>query len=372
MQVFRPLWAEINFYTVAKIGDKVRFLNEIGGGRVVKILDKRTVLVESEDGFEIPTLNTELVVVNTDDYNRIIEDSSSDFDTVELVNHKSAPQKAITKPAADVFSEVNQNVVDEKGDEVSLQIALVPKEINRLSETDFDLYLINDSTYRVFYTISQWVDGLLKPIKSSVIGSDTKKVIKAFKAVDFHQMLTINIQAVYYKNIAFKAQRPEYFDVDINPVKMQKTGVFTENDFFEEPAYMLAISDTQREAMLLHSTQKAIAESIKHKDVQPSKSKPTKEVEMEEVDLHIHELIDNWQGMTPGEIIKIQLARFETALETGLRSSKTRRMVFIHGLGNGKLKYELTKVLDNKYSKLRYQDASFKEYGYGATLVYLK
>ncbi len=47
-------------------------------------------------------------------------------------------------------------------------------------------------------------------------------------------------------------------------------------------------------------------------------------------------------------------------------------MVFIHGVGNGKLKYEIHKLLDTRFAGLKYQDASFKEYGFGATLVYLK
>jgi dsDNA-specific endonuclease/ATPase MutS2 len=51
--------------------------------------------------------------------------------------------------------------------------------------------------------------------------------------------------------------------------------------------------------------------------------------------------------------------------------NKVRKMVFIHGVGNGKLKYELIKALNERYPDLVYQDASFKEYGYGATMVYL-
>ena len=45
--------------------------------------------------------------------------------------------------------------------------------------------------------------------------------------------------------------------------------------------------------------------------------------------------------------------------------------VFIHGIGNGTLKHELRKVLDEYYHDLKYQDASFKEYGYGATLIFI-
>ena len=49
--------------------------------------------------------------------------------------------------------------------------------------------------------------------------------------------------------------------------------------------------------------------------------------------------------------------------------NKGRRIVFIHGVGNGTLKTELRKQLERKYKGINYQDASFREYGYGATMV---
>ena len=52
-----------------KIGDKVRFLSETGGGIVAGFQDKNIVLVEDEDGFQIPVRINDVVVVDTDDYN---------------------------------------------------------------------------------------------------------------------------------------------------------------------------------------------------------------------------------------------------------------------------------------------------------------
>ena len=51
-----------------KIGDKVRFLNEIGGGIVTGFRGKDIVLVEDTDGFDIPMPIRECVVIDTDDY----------------------------------------------------------------------------------------------------------------------------------------------------------------------------------------------------------------------------------------------------------------------------------------------------------------
>lgn len=53
-----------------KIGDEVRFLNEVGGGKVVAFRDKNVVLVKDGDGFEIPMLINEVVVVESDSYDR--------------------------------------------------------------------------------------------------------------------------------------------------------------------------------------------------------------------------------------------------------------------------------------------------------------
>ena len=52
-----------------KIGDKVRFLSEVGGGIVTGFQGKDFVLVEDADGFDIPMPRRECVVIETDDYN---------------------------------------------------------------------------------------------------------------------------------------------------------------------------------------------------------------------------------------------------------------------------------------------------------------
>ena len=50
-----------------KVGDHVRFLNEVGGGRVTR-KEGNTVYVEDEDGFEIPALPSAVVAVAEADY----------------------------------------------------------------------------------------------------------------------------------------------------------------------------------------------------------------------------------------------------------------------------------------------------------------
>ena len=51
-----------------KIGDKVRFLSDTGGGKIAGFQGKSVVLVEDSDGFQIPTPVSEVVVVDEDNY----------------------------------------------------------------------------------------------------------------------------------------------------------------------------------------------------------------------------------------------------------------------------------------------------------------
>lgn len=51
-----------------KIGDKVRFLSETGGGKIIGFQKNNIVLVEDEDGFQIPFPKNEVVVISSEDY----------------------------------------------------------------------------------------------------------------------------------------------------------------------------------------------------------------------------------------------------------------------------------------------------------------
>mgnify|MGYP002623957506 FL=1 len=54
-----------------KIGDQVRFLSETGGGKVAGFQGKNIVLVEDEDGFQIPMQMNDVVVVGNEDYSTL-------------------------------------------------------------------------------------------------------------------------------------------------------------------------------------------------------------------------------------------------------------------------------------------------------------
>ncbi len=356
------------------IGDKVRFLNDVGGGTVTKIINKTTVAVQTDDGFEIPALDSELVLIGQGDekLKAIIPDK-------ETSGTKTISKKPVSAANADIKKHSEPVVVshkeetDPQGNTVALYLAFVPEDSTKLGTGNKSLYFINDSDYRVFYSLSVWNLGSVTPIKSGILLPDSKELVKTYGNNELNNQFVINIQSIFFKNSKYVIQQPEYSDITINPIKLCKDNSFIENDFFEQNAYIISIADSKQEELLKQITNEAISNSIKLKDSAP-KPKVQKEVKLdtEEIDLHIEELVDNHQNLSNGEIIQLQIARFETALEGGIRSNGKKKMIFIHGLGNGKLKFEIKKILDTKYTKLKYQDASFKEYGYGATLIYIR
>ncbi len=89
-----------------------------------------------------------------------------------------------------------------------------------------------------------------------------------------------------------------------------------------------------------------------------------------EVDLHIENLVDFPKNMENGQIVEIQLKVFERMLQKAIEQRK-RKAIFIHGVGQGVLRAEIRQLL-SYYPNVIVQDASYKEYGYGATEVLIR
>ena len=95
--------------------------------------------------------------------------------------------------------------------------------------------------------------------------------------------------------------------------------------------------------------------------------KPGKD-EVIEIDLHAHSLLDSTDGLSASEIKDYQMKIFRETMNEYLRD-KGRRLVFIHGNGDGVLRKAILTELKYTYKTCRHQDASFQQYGFGATMV---
>ena len=89
------------------------------------------------------------------------------------------------------------------------------------------------------------------------------------------------------------------------------------------------------------------------------------------IDLHADNLLETTAGMGTADILNYQLDYFRRTLEEN-KHNKGCRIVFIHGKGEGVLRHAIVNELRYRYKNYPYQDASFQEYGYGATQVTIR
>jgi len=237
------------------IGDKVRFLNDVGGGIVKSIKPGGVAMVEDEDGFDIPCLVEDLVVIETNEHN------------VDV--HKFDKWHKNDKPAT-------QQVVSKEG-------ATVP---------------MNGKDYLA--------------AKTPVVNTDE---------------IDENLEA--------------------RVVKLE----------------MLVAKLSMR----LERLEDAKASKEKEKLQARQQRKQQRDEELV-IDLHAHELLETTAGMSAGDIKNHQIAIFNRVMQEHI-SEKGKKIVFIHGKGDGVLRKAVIDELKYKYKSCEYQDASFQQYGFGATMV---
>ncbi len=100
----------------------------------------------------------------------------------------------------------------------------------------------------------------------------------------------------------------------------------------------------------------------------PKKSLRKNKIPPMEVDLHIHQLVSTTKGMSNFDMLNLQLDTAKRKLKFAM-SKKIQKVVFIHGIGDGVLMNELHFLL-KKYP-VEFYEASYKNYGQGATEVFI-
>ena len=342
-----------------KIGDKVRFLSEVGGGIVTGFQGKDFVLVEDADGFDIPMPIRECVVIETDDYNM-----------------KRKPGSSTPKTEGPV---IQRQPEVRGGDTLNVFLAYVPEDAKAMMTTPFEAYLVNDSNYYLYYTYLSAEGKAWKTRSHGLVEPNTKLLLEEFTKDVLNDMERVAVQLVAFKDGKTAAIKPAVsVEIRIDTVKFYKLHTFGDSDFFEEPALIYDIVKDDMPAKQVYVSAEEIQVALlQKKSVDKPKSQPIvksghgSKNGIIEIDLHIDSLLDDTQGMGNSEILNYQLDKFREVMET-YKNKREQKIVFIHGKGDGVLRKAIIDELKRKYSNCRYQDASFQEYGFGATMVTVK
>jgi len=403
-----------------KIGDKVRFLNEVGGGTIAGFEGKNIVLVEDQDGFEVPMLCSQVVVIETNENNRVLKKKEPEPPAVRILEDDAWDDPA-DRPIA-----YKPKAQERKGGELlNVCLAFVPEDSRELTSTRFEAYLINDSNYYVSATFANSEGAAWHLRWQGVIEPNTKQLVETFDRSMLNDLEHLSVQLITWKQDKPFILKPAIgVELRLDTVKFYKLHVFQPSPFFREPALVYDIvrndrpikqvfveaeevldalrgveqepeeavqeqpqqapprtRSEEREALkaakrALKEEERALRakEQAKKAERNPHVSKPNKHPEKEdiiEVDLHINALLDHTEGLSASVLLNTQLTEFRIMMERNIRKHG-QRIVFIHGKGDGVLREAIIKELQHRYRSCTYEDASFQRYGFGATMVTIR
>jgi hypothetical protein len=391
-----------------KPGDRVRFLNSVGGGVVTAFHGKNMVLVEDEFGFDMPVLISECVIIGNDEHDFVpklhfpqtgssnaanevtSETANASTEAAPTPPHPTTPENniAVDKPPFEPITAkpVIPATFCERpgGEKLNLSLAFLPTDTKDFANSNFEAYIINESNYWLFFNYISYTNYSYRTCFSrghDLLEPDTKLFIEEITKENIAELEHLCLQIIAYKeNCNYRSKKCYAIDFSLDPLKFYKVHCFTPNKFFVEDALVipLIVNDTPEyssfhNTVLLHSAPPVVPKKPK---VEDSETKPAKVKFIRpapspfiEVDLHIHELLDTTTGMSNADILNYQLDIFRETMQANLKKTG-RKIIFIHGNGEGVLRSAIEKELNTAYKhQCTYQDASFKEYGYGATMV---
>lgn len=346
---------------MAQVGDIVRYLNSVGGGKIVRI-DGNMAYVD-EDGFETPVLLKECVVVTP---SQPKAKSESKF---------VAPPTVVPAPAQKQEETVEETPAGEK---LNIVLAYEPEEIKHLNTTEYDAYLVNDSNYYLYFTylvksnLHDWVTrfaGIVEPGIQVHLEHVTRDMVNSIDRVA--------IQYIAFKQgKEFKLKAPVAVEYAVDNTKFFKLHCFHDNDYFDTPviAFDIVKNDIPQRSVVFdsgHLEEAMLRKKAADKPERRNVEKKQRRQGIIEVDLHISELLDSTSGLSNTEMLEVQLKEFNSVMQKYQRDKGTK-IVFIHGKGEGVLRNALLKELKYKYKNCDVQDASFREYGFGATQVTIR
>ena len=349
-----------------KIGDKVNFLSSKGGGKVTKIIDSRMVMVEVEDGFEIPTLISDLVL----DY-RSMPAPSKQQEKVDKTQKEVQGQELLKQQQADEARKGGLRRFAKEAEKEGIYLAFVPHEQQWLLTGSMDVVLVNHTPYEMLYTFTIKEADKFVNIDFGQIDKYEKIVVESISRDDLEYWLNGVVQAILTAETSDCVLLPLNAPFSLRVGRFMKEGSYLPSGILGEKAVMICLSEL---VALKHGdgdftrimkegvgTQAPAKTLVKQEaPIDKHRTAPGEAV----VDLHIGELVDNILGMSSHDMFKIQTDYFKKMLDSAI-AADYNKVTFIHGVGNGVLKNAIIEALED-YHNTENRMASIAKFGVGA------
>ena len=229
---------------------------------------KNIVLVEDEDGFQVPMLMTEVVAVGEEDYDtghlievrgerkevrgerlRVGDGTSGMRKEVRDIRDKRSEADEEPEPEEKPVTFKAKPMERKGGDRLSAYLAFVPMDMKELTQTRFESYLINDSNYYMRYVYMTGENNAWTVRAEGELEPNTKEFVEEFGRENLNAIEHCCVQLIAYKrDKPFLLKPTVNAQLNVDTVKFYKLHAFRENDFFEQPAliYTIIENDVQK------------------------------------------------------------------------------------------------------------------------------
>lgn len=358
-----------------KIGDRVKFLSSEGGG-IIKGFSATNVANVEVDGFEIPTLVSDLVL-------DFCEDKAGQyFCTKEEEIIKSEQTEESFAPSYqedERISPLYLSAIGRKQDE-GIYLCFIPEDQKWFISGDIDVYLVNNSQNRIIYSILLLQEDGFHSEDFGTLEKMGKILLATISREQISKWEKGAVQILFHNDKDTRVLMPANCELRLRGSKFFKEGCYVDTGFFREKALMYEICKinsvsqfiqtsvvkeedkvTKEENIVVNVAKRAYTNTFLDKHMINSNTA--------EIDLHIGELVEDYYLLENEQMLKIQLEYARKCLNEAIIQGLSK-VIFIHGVGQGVLKSELLREL-NKYQNIHYFDASMAKYGVGATEVYI-
>ncbi len=361
------------------IGDKVKFLNQTGGGVVSKIVSSQIVNVTDETGFDIPTLIKDLIKIEP------MQGAGKLFEQDGFIK----PTKIQDLPVIESVSSQNDNTVtplrsipESRNIEQGVYLAFVPHEQRWLITGDIDVYILNRTPHTLLASLFLQTSKEFEGIDYSAIDSESKLFLETIDRDQINFWLRGMVQGLFHYDKGIAVLNPLSSEFKIKGSRFYKEESYIEVGCIENKALLICLEKLSDITVAAKVEEKAgkeedeaavsqqIPKTQKAKIVNPDNILEQYFIEpnVAEVDLHIESLYENCSTLDDRSKFEIQMNYFLKCLNEAI-IHRVQKVIFIHGVGSGILKNEIIKEL-KKYKGIHYFDASMAKYGVGATEVY--
>lgn len=324
-----------------RVGEKVRYLDEVGEATIIELVDAKTAIVEDEYGLQHPYPISKLVPAERDH-------EPTRTKPVTPVQAEPKPQPTIRPTAS------KRNPLPE------LAILFVSTEPKRPDHGDLDVIFVNATGSHLLAAVSAKEGDEWFSIFSGEVSPGAEQHVQTLRRQDIGSLSNLQTDILFFGRTGFEHRKPVSCLTKIKVTRFVKPGNYQLYEGVENPAICYPI---ENETLPSPAIFPKVPTSVRNV------TKPSLPTIEEEVDLHLDAILGSEPTDMPDhEKFLTQMRHFERKLNNAL-THRYVQITFIHGVGTGRLKEAIRQELE-EYG-LPFEDGPYHKYGVGATVVRL-